>query len=255
VESRLSLRTGKAVIARALLAAIITVLLAARALAQAPVPSEDQRQHFDRGIQLYMAKDYDGAVHELEQACPRDPWRECLFAWAQAERLRGHYASAIMLYDRYLETNPPSEQSSAAKSNRERCEQALSEQARSPSAELPPPPRVPEPRVAVTQLRARDDAGTQAGAPWYRDTTGDAFGVVGIAGLAVGTAFLVASISGQDDLAGSATQLAFEDRLGKLRTDREIAITALSAGAVCAGAAIVHYLWHDHRRAPMRSVE
>src|SRR5262245_38585026 len=51
--------------------------------------SPDARAHYDRGLALYQAKDYAGAIREFEVGYAAEPRREFLFAEAQAKRLAG----------------------------------------------------------------------------------------------------------------------------------------------------------------------
>ena len=62
---------------------------------------------YQRGLARFEAHDYRGAVVDFQSAFALDPVPDLLFAEAQAERLRGDCTRAVILYQRFLATNPP----------------------------------------------------------------------------------------------------------------------------------------------------
>jgi tetratricopeptide (TPR) repeat protein len=68
----------------------------------APAKRNDARAHFDAAAELYAREDYAGAASEFAIAYALDPQVDTLFAWAQAERLAGHFEQAAELYERLL---------------------------------------------------------------------------------------------------------------------------------------------------------
>jgi tetratricopeptide (TPR) repeat protein len=107
------------------LATVVLMLLTLLPSAQAS-PSSEALARFQQGGVLFGANDYAGASAAFEAAYELDAQRDYLYAWAQAERLRGNCASAIVLYDRYVQTKPAPRQIQAAESNRGVCLEELS---------------------------------------------------------------------------------------------------------------------------------
>ncbi len=217
---------------RALVAALL--LLMATATARADQPSRDQKatkradpeantdlarevdEHLQRGIEFYAQKQYELALVEFRAGYALDPRPDFLFAMAQAERLSGDCPTAVVYYQRFLETHPDPNQAEAARVNLRRCNRALEsgpggrprvstpaalEEAEEASA---PPEPIQAPAAALTAGPRRDQA------PWYHDLAGGAMAGGGVAALGVSIGFWVAK--------GSAERAASEfDQLLRLR--------------------------------------
>lgn len=205
------------------------VLRAASAVAQtaAPVPaappmSEAARLHYDRGLALYAAKDYRAAIAELAAGYAVEPRREFLFAEAQAQRLAGDCRSAVALYQRFLATDPPAVQISAAQVGLARCAQQM---ASTPAAIDKTAPPAPPPSPAERQ-------------PWYRDRAGGALLAAGVVAAGVGAALLITA-------AGATNNAASYDDYSQQYTSNErrwnIGAVVLAAGAVLAGAGVFRF--------------
>jgi tetratricopeptide (TPR) repeat protein len=147
---------------------VITLILSTLTMsAPAGAIDPEAKEHLERGLAGYTAKDYAGAIKDLRLAYALDPRPEILFAWAQAERLYGRCSQASKLYDRFLKSKPSAQQAAAARTGIERCEgqpdttpadpedveqpapQPAQEQPEQPPAAAPPPPR---PRVDAVGL-------------------------------------------------------------------------------------------------------
>jgi tetratricopeptide (TPR) repeat protein len=151
----------------------------------APPPMNDEaRAHYDRGLNLYAARDYAGAIRELEQGYAVEPRREFLFALAQAQRLAGDCQRAVPLYQRFLATTPTAAQESAAQLGLARCAQQM---AATPPTVVLTPPAAPSPPVTATPAPAPES--------WHRDVAGGALLTAGAVGLGVGSAFIAAAIT------------------------------------------------------------
>jgi tetratricopeptide (TPR) repeat protein len=102
---------------------VITLILSTLTVsAPAGAIDPEAKQHLERGLAGYTAKDYAGAIKDLRLAYALDPRPEILFAWAQAERLYGRCSQASKLYDRFLKSKPSAQQAAAARTGIERCE-------------------------------------------------------------------------------------------------------------------------------------
>ena len=102
---------------------------------------------YTRGLERFTARDYAGAIADLEAGYAIDPRREFLFAEGQAKRLAGDCKGAVALYQRFLATNPPAVQANATQIALGRCAQHLAEHPEvvvvEPPRPLPPPPPPP----------------------------------------------------------------------------------------------------------------
>jgi tetratricopeptide (TPR) repeat protein len=76
-----------------------------------PPMKPEARALLDAGLGHYAAKDYEAAIAAFRRGYELDARAEFLFAWAQAERLSGDCASAIELYEMFIASGPPPEQS------------------------------------------------------------------------------------------------------------------------------------------------
>ena len=197
--------------------------------------SEDARAHYERGLALYTAKDYTGAIRELEAGYTIEPRREFLFAEAQARRLDGDCKNAVPLYRRFLASEPEDVQANAAHIALGRCAEQMASApppvaARPAQRAAPPPPPAPRPPPPPP-------------APWYQDGVGAALLGAGVVGLVTGSVYTVAARAARDDANQAAPTYPDYARLwDTARSRSQIAIAGFAAGATLASAAIVRYL-------------
>jgi len=217
-------------------AVLVVVALTGGARAEPPAAmAPAAREHFQRGIDLYMKNDYRAAIAELQQGYAIDPSPEILFAWAQAERLAGDCATAIALYQRFVATGPPELQVRAAEENRASCEQTLASQTQT----------APTPTPAIAVTRSVPPGATP---PWYADVTGDVLAGTGTLTIAAGAGLLVLSAKNLDAAPGQGTEGQFRDAVDRGQLERTIGIGALIAGAAVLGTGIWHYATRPTRR-------
>lgn len=104
---------------RAMLLACSALITASGALAQQLPPDATEaraerdgseaaraRQLLDDGLTRFRAGDYAGAIDCFRRAHAIDPLPAFLYNIAQAERLRGHHADALLAYRAFLATGP-----------------------------------------------------------------------------------------------------------------------------------------------------
>src|SRR5688500_7808596 len=100
----------------------ITWVLAA-CMAFGPAPGTEERGEtfdpqaralLDEGASAYARGDFTGAIAAFERGYAIDPAPVFLYAWAQAARYAGDCVAALDLYDRFLESDPPASQRTAA---------------------------------------------------------------------------------------------------------------------------------------------
>ncbi len=172
---------------------------------------------YQRGLSRFEAREYPGAVADFQSAYALDPVPDLLFAEAQAERLRGDCTRAVVLYQRFLATNPPRLQVDATQIALARCAQQLAERPPVVVVQPPPPPAPPPPSAPPPS--------------WWKDPWALGASALGVSALGVGVGFWIAS-SGSVDDASRAPTLPDYDRLWVTAESRRIVSTvALTAGA------------------------
>jgi tetratricopeptide (TPR) repeat protein len=204
---------------------VITLILSTLTVsAPAGAIDPEAKQHLERGLAGYTAKDYAGAIKDLRLAYALDPRPEILFAWAQAERLYGRCSQASKLYDRFLKSKPSAQQAAAARTGIERCEGQ-------PDTTPGDPEDVEQPAPQPAQEQPEQPAAAAAPPPPPRPRV-DAVGLgllgVGVALGAVGGGLLGAGERKAKQLGDVATYDEYADGSGPVRTLR-------IAGGVLAG--------------------
>jgi tetratricopeptide (TPR) repeat protein len=199
--------------------AVLVALLLASSVAHARPLKPEAQVRLDAGLREYNAARYDRAIKEFEAAYTIDPDPDLLLAWAQAERLARRCSAAAPRYRRYLDSRPGVDGEQLAKSGLELCAEATKV--------------TPEPAGCTVTGETR--------LPWYKSPVGGAI-VVGIAGLAVGTGFLVAA-SGNRTLSETAlTSDRFEALLDRATTQRRLGAVFLAFGAALIGGGVGYHL-------------
>lgn len=221
----------------------------------------EAKAHYDRGLELYRARDYAAAVQALEQGFALDPRREFLFAEAQALRLAGECARAIPLYQQFIESGPQPLQAQAARLGIDRCAPERTPPAKegaaaagakpgdsaSPANAGAPPPAGSPPPAAAPALPPPAPAER---AVWWRDPWVLSAAGAGVVALGVGATALVASGRAADQARSPQTTTYGEfDRLWSQAAERRtIAAVALAAGAGLLAAGGARALWLDRNR-------
>jgi tetratricopeptide (TPR) repeat protein len=186
------------------------------------------RALYDRGLALYQAKDYAGAIRLLEEGFKLDPRREFLFANAQARRLAGDCRGAVPLYQRFLEMSPTPVQAGATQIALARCAQQMAaarvEPLPPPRVVIAPPPPPPPP------------------APWWHDRLGGALVTAGVVGLGVGTGFLVAALSARAS-GNEATKDDFDAAQTRAEGRLDVALVGFAAGGALVAGGLARYAW------------
>ncbi len=184
---------------------LAALLVAAEVRAQdLPVMDPQAKERLDRGVLRYTAKEYDAAIVEFRAGYAIEPRREFLFAWAQAERLRGNCAAATPLYRKVLAGQPSVQQREITRLHLERCRQLL--------------PR-----------------------PWYTDVVGDVLTLSGAGALAAGIGLYVVSARAEQDAAGATIYDDYAARVHTARVERAVGITGLVLGGALIVGGVVRY--------------
>ena len=247
-------------VAAPLTLALVVIALVAHA---APAAADEElspaaRGHLDRGVAYFGDKDYEAAITEFKAGYEIDPKPAFLYAWAQAERLSGDCASAVPLYERFIESEPDAERQEAAKKNLERCRTALGPE---PAVPPPSPPTAPDPPPAVepaTSIPPAPMAEPQPPAeprpprakptPWYLDPVGGVLLGSGAVIAGVGAAFYLSSVSEEDAAReaetgeASGTYADHQSHIDTAERRRTIGVAGLGLGSALVAGGIVTYL-------------
>jgi hypothetical protein len=181
---------------------------------------------YDRALRAFETHDYAAAIRDLDAGFALDPRREFLFAEAQAKRLSGDCRGAVVLYQRFLTTQPPALQIDATQIALARCAQELAKKPEVVIVTPPPPPSPPRP----------------APPRWNRDPWGLGLTGAGVAAIGVGIGFLVAGEIARSD-AGSATSYpAYASQWSAAGTRLEVAVGALAIGGALMAAGVGRFV-------------
>jgi len=192
---------------------------------------------YTRGLQRFAARDYAGAIADLEAGYAIEPRREFLFAEGQAKRLAGDCKGAVTLYQRFLATSPPAVQANATQIALGRCAQhmaahpevVLVEQPRQPPPPPPPPPK------------------------WWHDSLGLGLTGAGVAGIAVGIGFVAASYSARHDAENTATTYdPYNQRWSTAETRWQVGVGTLALGTALTAIGVARFVM-VRRRALLES--
>jgi hypothetical protein len=190
----------------------------------------DARVLFERALSHFGTHDYPAAIVDLEAGYALEPRRDFLFAEAQAKRLHGDCGGAVALYQRFLLTNPPAVQASAAQIALGRCAQELASRPQvvvTLPAPVGPPPTPPR---------------------WWRDPWGLTLTAGGVVGIGVGVGYLAAAFVARGDAGDAPTLAEYNRRWSTAESRRDVAIGALAIGGALAATGIARFVI-VHRRA------
>jgi tetratricopeptide (TPR) repeat protein len=232
---------------------VVVLTASATAFAAEDLPMVPEAyEHLKKGLDAYKAKDYDRAVVEFEAGYALEPRKEFLFAWAQAERLRGRCAKAIDLYQRYIDSGPSESQMEAARVNQQRCREALAQPVPTPAPPPPPPSEGSagdDDRVgakvrgdgAAGALGDRDGERRTTSPAWWRDPWGAGLVGLGVVSLGVGLGYQLAAGTSEDAANRAATYDDYAHFLAESGDRRTVSAVAYGAGAALVVAGVVRY--------------
>ncbi|MES1179093.1 MAG: hypothetical protein ABUL62_32565 [Myxococcales bacterium] len=209
----------------------------------APAPSHEKNAQV-----AYALQDWPTAIREFEAAFQAEQKPDFLWGIAQAQRLSGDCKAAINTYKSYRRSEINAEQSAAADSRIQHCEQDLQQQQ---AAQAPAPPVTPAPGVAPPPPpSAANPSATQstlpaehadAHRPFYGDALGDTLMLTGLAAAGVGTYFLLAGNSAMNK-AKDAAYADYDSETRHASREQLIGVTALAGGGVFVACGVARYL-------------
>ncbi|MCE9580807.1 MAG: hypothetical protein K8W52_47275 [Deltaproteobacteria bacterium] len=219
-----------------LLVAAVAVALTGRAAVAQPT---DADARMTAGLDAYNAADYPTAIAAFREAYAIDARPAALFAVAQAERMAGDCAGALVDYDRFLASGPSERAAAAARAQRAVCATAVPAEPQGSVVGAP---------VASTTVITLAPPPAPHRSPWWRDPLSDGLVLGATAAAATGLGFTLAARSAIKDGDNAPTYEAHQAAIDRLGRDRVIAAVAWSSAAVLVGASV----WRIARRPERR---
>ncbi len=213
----------------------------------------------------YEAGRYAEAAEKFKLAHEAEGKPLYLFTWAQAEVGRDDCRTAVGLFRRYLDTNPPEQNKKAAEARMATCSERLAAlprargedagpgdaahdaSATAPEAAapfIPAPAYVPTAPASAPPMLPPDRVEAD---PWYTDPVGMVLLGTGLVATGVGTGFLVASYSKESDLKDGAFD-NYDEHQSKLDSagrQRLVGGIASAAGVTLMAVGVVRLLTRD----------
>nr|HEX4319095.1 hypothetical protein [Kofleriaceae bacterium] len=239
----------------------LVVAATTAAFAQARDMSPEAKLHFNRALGLYKSGDYRAAIDEISRGRAIDPHPYFDYALGKVYVKLGDCKRARKATTAYLDSHPSASDEADARSTLEHCVSAK-RTTDSPSELDAPAAATESPTLPDHASAPVADASTTRSAPrreepsrWYSDTAGGLLAGAGVAGFAIGAAYL--ALAEQDiSAANSATTVAaLQAKAADGQHERTLGTIGLIAGGALAAAAIVRYTMvaREHRE-PARTV-
>jgi hypothetical protein len=190
----------------------------------------------------YALQDWPTAIREFEAAFQNEQKPDFLWGIAQAQRLSGDCKAAIISYKSYRRSEINAEQSAAADSRIQHCEQEL--QAQAAAGPAPPPHAlVPAPVVVAKAKTATPpaDVPPERARHFYGDALGDTLVLTGVAAGGVGTYFLLAGNAAMNR-AKSAPYASYASDTHSASREQIAGVATLAAGGLFVACGLVRYL-------------
>ncbi len=217
---------------------VATALVIGAASASAAPKGADAKAAFDKGVAAYTKGDYAGASEQLGASYGLEPDVETLFAWAQTERKLEHCDKASALYAKLLDADLPAANKAVVREKFDECQKVLAAQAPAPVPVVEPPAPTPEP----TPMPAPPPS--DEGRAWWKDPIGGGLVIVGLAGVGIGTVFLVQGRAADKDKASAPTYGEFQRLEDRAESRGKLGTGVLIGGGVLVTAGIVWYATH-----------
>lgn len=214
--------------------------LAAPSQAWAKPSNPQAAGHYEEGLELFSAGDYEGAAASLEKAFAIEEDWVIAYAWAQAEFNQGDCAATVRIYKKVLGMAEVNEDARAAAQEAiNYCAEQLADNQADPTA--PPPVQEremgdpTEPEVIESPSPQPEDE--KPARKWYLDPLGDTLVAVGVVGVGVGAGLLIGAQV--EATQGSSSYSAHGDRVDRVDRFRIGGAVALGVGgALIIGGAV-----------------
>ena len=264
----------------------MTLAVTSPALADKPSASDEKKAQVlvKKGLEAYAASDYGTAATAFEEAYQLAPSQQTLFAWAQAERLRGNCRRSLELFTRLLEGELTKENRNAVRTSMTECEGRLAAEASqrpaesesesdgSSSEDTDSPPENTSDSSGSDEASAPSegsaiepgsepgqDTGSgalaagagpsdrESGPAWYKDPVGGLLTGTGVVGIGVGIGLYISARSAHDAAATAETYSAFADATDRAESRGRLAVISGAAGVVLLGAGVTWYVIRGSR--------
>jgi len=205
--------------------------------------ADEAQDHVDRATRAYNVQDWPTALREYKQAYELDPKPETLWSIAQTQRLSGDCRGAILTYRAYLR-GASSAGANAAENWIKQCQTTLDAQQKAIDDSMKPEPAKPP----VAQPQPEPQPQPQPVHPkaehrsWLLDPLGDTLAVVGLAGLAGGSYYLLAGNSDMSAASGKSNYQQYSKAVDNATSEQHVGDIALIGGAVFAALATWRYI-------------
>jgi len=228
---------------------VVLAIASATGVARAQsVPDSAPPGHEKRAQVAYALQDWPTAIREFEAAFQSEQKPDYLWGIAQAQRLSGDCKAAINTYKSYRRSEITADQSAAADSRIQHCEEELKQRA----AQVPATPGpVPARALAAASSGAATPApgATEAPAPasrelskpFYTDAAGDVLVLTGLAAAGVGTYFLLAGNSAMKD-AKNSSYSSYEEDTKQASRQQVVGVATLAGGGLLVACGVVRFL-------------
>jgi len=226
---------------------VMLAVSSAASAARAQSASDSGAQSHEKRAQVaYALQDWPSAIREFEAAFQDEQRPDFLWGLAQAQRLSGDCKAAINSYKSYRRSDISAEQSAAADSHIQHCEEEL----RQTAARAAP---APEPQLAHPLSPAPPTATPSAGGtkalparpeprrPFYADAFGDVLVLTGFAAAGAGTYFLLAGNSAMHR-AESASFANYDAETRHASREQLVGVATLAGGGLFVACGVVRFL-------------
>lgn len=229
-------------LALGVLLAISSAASAARAQSAA---DSGAQSHEKRAQVAYALQDWPSAIREFEAAFQDEQRPDFLWGLAQAQRLSGDCKAAINTYKSYRRSELTAEQSAAADSRIQHCEEDLKQAAAAAPTSEPQLVHPPSPPLSAV---ATSTASTKALAerpepprPFYADAFGDVLLLTGLAAAGTGTYFLLAGNSAMRN-AQDASYTSYDADARHASREQLVGVATLAGGGLFVACSVVRFL-------------
>jgi len=235
--------SARSVLALGVALAISSAASAARAQS---APDSGAQSHEKRAQVAYALQDWPSAIREFEAAFQDEQKPDFLWGLAQAQRQSGDCKAAINTYKSYRRSEISADQSAAADSRIQHCEEEL--QRIAAQAAATPEPRLAHPPLPAPAAAAPATGSTQAQAtrpephrPFYADAFGDVLVLTGVAAAGAGTYFLLAANSAMQN-ARNASYASYDSDTRHASREQLVGVSTLAGGGLFVACGVVRFL-------------
>ena len=227
---------------------VLACAVVSSAAAFSPPARADNADHGKRAQVAYDLQDWPTAIREYQAAYQSEQKPEYLWGLAQAQRLSGDFAAAIVTYKAFKRGEVTTNQSTAAELQITRCEAEItkkeaeaavaarkSDAAPAAPSSAAPPAREPPP----PSPKPAEPPGPKH---FYADFFGDALFVTGMAAAGAGTYFLLKGNADMRDAAATPVYRDYDSGSDRASKEQVAGAIALGAGGLLVAGAIVRWL-------------